>query len=117
MELPQLLNSTKVGMFPSYIEGFGLAIVEQLACGIPVVAYNVPGPKDILSDLDPSLLIEAGNKEKFSEKVIEILNMPDDAYQQLAQQCKLRARDYLMSKIASDFMSLYTDKLKDLRGA
>ncbi|WP_372753015.1 glycosyltransferase family 4 protein [Mariniflexile sp.] len=115
MELPQLLNNTKVGMFPSYIEGFGLAIVEQLACGIPVVAYKVPGPKDILSDLDPTLLIAPGDKEKFSEKVIEILNMPDDAYQELSKKCKQRAKDFLMSRIASEFISLYKEKLKDLR--
>ena len=115
MELPQLLNNSKVGIFPSYIEGFGLAIVEQLACGIPVVAYNVPGPKDILSQLDPTLLIEPGNKEQVSEKVLEILNMPDELYQQLSYKCKQSAKDYLMSKIASDFIKIYTDKLEDLR--
>ena len=51
LELNELLKNVKVGISPSYIEGFGLAIVEQLACGIPVVAYKVPGPKDILNQL------------------------------------------------------------------
>ena len=114
MELPELLNNVKLGIFPSYIEGFGLAIVEQLACGIPVVAYNVPGPKDILSDLDSTLLIESGNKEKFSEKVVEILNMPQDAYLQLSNNCKERSKDYLVSKIASKFIMLYNERLKSL---
>lgn len=107
MELPDFLNDSKVGIFPSYIEGFGLAIVEQLACGIPVVAYDVPGPKDILSELDTTLLIEAGNKQKFSDKVIEILTMPEDSYLDLSNKCKQRAKDYLMSKIASDFIDIY----------
>lgn len=106
-ELPELLNNVKVGIFPSYIEGFGLAIVEQLACGVPVVAYKVPGPIDILNPLDPSLLIEAGDTVKFSEKVIEILNMSDAAYENLSNKCKLRAKDFLMSKIASDFIKVY----------
>jgi glycosyltransferase involved in cell wall biosynthesis len=44
-QLPALLSSCVVGLFPSYIEGFGIAVLEQLACGIPTVAYNVPGPR------------------------------------------------------------------------
>ncbi len=115
MELCKLLNNAKVGIFPSYIEGFGLAIVEQLACGIPVVAYDVPGPKDILSELDATLLIEPGNKEKFSKKVVEILNMPDAAYQQFSNNCKKRAKDYQMSKIAGDFIERYTEQLHHVR--
>ena len=33
--LPQLLSDCTVAAFPSYVEGFGLAVVEQLAAGIP----------------------------------------------------------------------------------
>lgn len=113
-ELSKLLNNVKVGIFPSYIEGFGLAIVEQLACGIPVVAYNVPGPKDILTELDSTLLIEPGNLVQFSKKVIEILNMPHEVYLNLSNKCKQRAKDYLMSKIADDFLELYNTKLAEL---
>jgi glycosyltransferase involved in cell wall biosynthesis len=107
MELPVLLKNVRVGIFPSYIEGFGLAIVEQLACGIPVVAYKVPGPMDILAPLDPTLLIEAGDTVKFSEKVVEILNLSDIAYEDLSNKCKLRAKDFLLSNIASDFIKVY----------
>ena len=43
-ELPRLLGDCAVGLFPSYVEGFGLAVLEQLAAGIPTIAYDVPGP-------------------------------------------------------------------------
>jgi glycosyltransferase involved in cell wall biosynthesis len=107
IELPTLLKNVKVGVFPSYIEGFGLAILEQLACGIPVVAYKVPGPIDILRPLDKSLLIDAGDTVKFSQKVVEILEMSDVDYEILSGKCKLRARDFLMSSIASSFIKVY----------
>lgn len=106
-ELITLLSNSKVGIFPSYVEGFGLAVVEQLACGIPVVAYNVPGPADILEPLDPSLLIESGNTKALCNKVIEILNMPDDDYKKLAIRCKERAKFYSMAKVAGSFLDVY----------
>jgi glycosyltransferase involved in cell wall biosynthesis len=47
-ELPKLLSDCTVGAFPSYVEGFGLAVIEQLAAGLPTVAYDTAGPRDIL---------------------------------------------------------------------
>ncbi len=48
-ELVNLLSQSDVLVFPSRTDTFGLTIVEALACGIPVAAHNVMGPKDILS--------------------------------------------------------------------
>ena len=47
-ELPKLLSDSTVGAFPSYAEGFGFAVLEQLASGIPTVAYDAPGPRSLL---------------------------------------------------------------------
>ncbi len=110
-ELSKYLKTCKVGLFPSYVEGFGLAVVEQLACGIPVVAYKVPGPTDILNNLDASLLIEPGNREAFAKKVIEILELNDIEYADLSERCKQESRKYLLSDISKRFLKLYRTKL------
>lgn len=36
-------------MFPSLTDTFGLVLLEPLACGTPVAAFPVPGPKDVLA--------------------------------------------------------------------
>jgi glycosyltransferase involved in cell wall biosynthesis len=46
--LPELLGACSVGIFPSYIEGFGFGVLEMLAAGCPVIAYDAPGPPDVL---------------------------------------------------------------------
>jgi glycosyltransferase involved in cell wall biosynthesis len=106
-ELISLLSNAKVGIFPSYVEGFGLAVVEQLACGIPVVAYRVPGPTEILKELDESLLIASGDIESLTNKVVEILNMSESDYKKLAIRCKERAKAYSMRKVAGQFVGVY----------
>ena len=56
-ELPSVLSRCTLALFPSYIEGFGLAILEQLAAGLPTVAYDVSGPGQILAPLRDQLLV------------------------------------------------------------
>lgn len=49
-ELIDLLSISDVFVFPSKTDTFGLAMLEALACGIPVAAFNVAGPKDIIAN-------------------------------------------------------------------
>ena len=68
--LPEHLTQCHVGMFPSYREGFGIAVVEMLGAGLPVIAYNAPGPCDILPE---EWLVEVGEKSTLSNKIIDLL--------------------------------------------
>jgi glycosyltransferase involved in cell wall biosynthesis len=48
-DLVSTLSLADVFIFPSKTDTFGLVLIEALACGIPVAAHNVMGPKDIIS--------------------------------------------------------------------
>ena len=48
-ELADCYRSSDVFVFPSRTDTFGIVLIEALACGIPVAAYNVTGPKDIIT--------------------------------------------------------------------
>ncbi|MGD9341328.1 MAG: glycosyltransferase family 1 protein [Chromatiales bacterium] len=59
-ELAGLLSSADVFVFPSRTDTLGLVMLEAMACGVPVAAYRVPGPQDVVRDgytgaLDDSL--------------------------------------------------------------
>ncbi len=47
-ELAAMLSAADVFVFPSLTDTFGLAMIEALACGIPVAAFPVPGPIDVI---------------------------------------------------------------------
>lgn len=69
-ELPTLLAGCSVGIFPSYLEGFGFGVLEMLAASIPVIAYDAPGPPMMLP---PEYLVPRGNIKGMSNKVINLL--------------------------------------------
>ncbi len=48
-EMVDLLSISDVFVFPSKTDTFGLSMLEALACGLPVAAYDVPGARDIIS--------------------------------------------------------------------
>ncbi|MBD2179752.1 glycosyltransferase family 4 protein [Aerosakkonema funiforme] len=106
-ELPKLLSKATVGAFPSYIEGFGFAVLEKLACGLPTVAYNVPGPREMLHHFDDDLMVTAGDSEQFSNQIIKLLTLDEVSYSQLSQQCIEVARIFSWSQIAKDTLDVY----------
>ncbi len=49
-ELVSYYNAADVFVFPSLTDTFGLVMLEALACGVPVAAYPVMGPRDVITD-------------------------------------------------------------------
>jgi glycosyltransferase involved in cell wall biosynthesis len=47
-ELARLLAAADVFVFPSLTDTFGIAMIEAMACGVPVAAFPVPGPLDVI---------------------------------------------------------------------
>jgi glycosyltransferase involved in cell wall biosynthesis len=106
-ELPAMLHSMTVGALPSYIEGFGLGVLEKMAAGIPTVAYDVPGPRDTIGTVDPSLLIPAGDTAAFARRLTEVLMMDRVAYLELAARCKAVAERFLWPGLVARTIRAY----------
>lgn len=113
-ELPQLLKGAKVGAFPSYIEGFGFAVLEKLASGIPTIAYDVPGPREMIRFLDSSLLVKVGEAEKFSNKLISLLSLDEFSYSQLSHQCVEVAKKFSWENIAKETLLAYQSAYQEI---
>ena len=113
-ELPALLAPYAVGLFPSYIEGFGIAVLEQLACGIPTIAYNVPGPRQIFGANQTKLLTPAGDAKAMADRALEILGMSATDYSVLSTQCRSIAGQFRWEEIAADTLQQYRVAISNL---
>lgn len=113
-QLPDLLATCTVGAFPSYVEGFGLAVLEQLAAGIPTVAFDVPGPRDILSGALPELLVPPGDLPAFARIVTKILRLDPVAYRDFVDRSKKAVAGYSWPAIADATLRNYRSALREL---
>lgn len=61
----------KIGLLvlPSAAEGFGLVLIEAMAAGVPVVATNVPGIRDVVRDGQTGLLVPAASPQRLAEAI------------------------------------------------
>ena len=57
-ELAEVYSSANVFVFPSKTDTFGLVLLEAMACGLPVAAYPVTGPLDVLGDCKGGVMHE-----------------------------------------------------------
>ncbi len=57
-ELAHYYNGADAFVFPSRTDTFGLVMLEALACGVPVAAFPVPGPLDVIGDSEAGALSE-----------------------------------------------------------
>jgi glycosyltransferase involved in cell wall biosynthesis len=73
-DIAQLLAAVDLVVMPSHSEGLGLAAVEALAAGRPVVAFDVGGLREVVSDDENGRLIAAGDCNAFAAAVTSIVH-------------------------------------------
>jgi glycosyltransferase involved in cell wall biosynthesis len=112
-ELPNLIGGCAVGLFPSYIEGFGISVIEQLASGIPTIAYDAPGPRHIFGG-DAQFLVSAGNASAMAERALEILRMNENDYAALSIRSRDIASRFGWEQIAANTIHEYQAALDRL---
>ena len=106
-DIPHLLNEAALFVLPSLSEGLSNAVLEAMACGLPVVATRVGGIPDIITDGVNGLLVPPGQPEQLAEALWHVLN--DRA---LAEKLGANARrtvieQYCLDNMLTAYQSLY----------
>jgi glycosyltransferase involved in cell wall biosynthesis len=66
------LQNYHVLIQPSLFEGFGLTVIEGFACGLPIIASNLDGPREICQLLNAGLLVSPNDPEDLAAKIYQI---------------------------------------------
>lgn len=108
-ELPLLYCSAEVLLYPSFYEGFGLPILEAMACGVPVITSNVSSMPEVGGDA--ALYVDPFKVEDIKEKLDQLLR-----YEQLKKEMVKkgfeRVRQFSWKKAAKETMRVYQSLIK-----
>jgi glycosyltransferase involved in cell wall biosynthesis len=91
-DVPSLLSAMDVFVCPSLYEGFGIAIVEAMAAGRPVIASAVGGIPEIVVHEDTGLLVPPGDAVALADAIVALLAHPDRA-RAMGARGRARARE------------------------
>ncbi len=91
----ELLQSCGVYLQPTHFEGFGVAILEAMSCGAPVVTSAVGAVPEVVGDA--ALLCDATSPESIADAVITLRNDRD-----LARTLGMRARERARTQFSLD---------------
>lgn len=72
-DVPKFLQSIDIFVLPSKSEGFGIALAEAMATGVPCIASDIQGPREIIKDNEYGLLFKTENPNDLAEKIIYMI--------------------------------------------
>jgi glycosyltransferase involved in cell wall biosynthesis len=108
--LPSLYRGAMIFALPSLYEGFGIPLVEAMACGAPVVASNVSSFPEVVGDA--GLLLDPTDEALWAERLLMLLGNAD-LRQSLSRKSIERARLFTWKRMAQKTIAAYTRVLKD----
>lgn len=92
-ELNKLYRSNSIFVFTSLVEGFGLVLLEAMSKGLPIIAYNVNGVKDVIINKVNGYLVKPFNHQDFTNKILSF-NNDNRLYRQMSKNTLKRIDDF-----------------------
>lgn len=89
-EMPFLYRECDVYVQPSIIEPYGIAVLEAMACGKPVIGTRVGGMLDTVKDGETGFLVEPGNAEEIADRIMSL------RYENKRMKMGIRAREWVV---------------------
>ncbi len=107
-DLPELMKRSDIFFMPSSWEGFGIAAVEAMASGLPVVASDVPGLSEVVGS-DAGILVDPSDTSAMTDALRSLLRDPSRALG-MGRAGAVRSRSYSIVDCAMEHIRLFTEE-------
>ena len=103
-DLRGLYSSCSAFVFPSLYEGFGMPVLEAMACGAPVICSNTSALPEVAGDA--AILVEPTSTEAIAAAMANVLSS-DDVREELRRRGPIRAKTFTWERSARELLQVY----------
>lgn len=109
-DIPELCNAADISAFPSRIEGLGLAGIEAMAAGVPLVSSNVHGILDYVKNGETGFALCPDDVDGFS-KALETLSENKSLRIKMAEKCRKAVLPFDINNALKAMWNIYDEVL------
>jgi glycosyltransferase EpsD len=105
-DIDQVYKMADIGISSSKQEGLGLNLVEEMMCGLPVIATLIRGHNEIIDDQQNGFLFTQGNASQFVD-LIQLLKNDKTLYQNFSEKAMIKARKFELNNALETMTNIY----------
>lgn len=103
-----LYSAADLFVIPSIADNLPNVLIEAISCGTPCVGFNVGGIPEVIRNGVTGYLAEYKNGDDLGDKILKILDMAKDEYEQLSKMCrKVAMEEYEFKAQSSKYIKLF----------
>ncbi len=106
-ELADAYNAMDIFAFASTSETQGLVLAEAMAAGVPVVAVNAPGVKEVVRNGDNGVLLPDNNRQAFVSALHWLNSLPEAHRKKLVQRARATAEEFSVAQTTTKALTCY----------
>jgi glycosyltransferase involved in cell wall biosynthesis len=107
----RFFNNADIFVYPSYHEGMPIAVIEAMACGLPIVATKVGGIPDLVKDGFNGFLIEPGKPDQLASTLLHLHNNSQLRFSMQRNSFELAKNRYNIEQRVTELLNIYRDVL------
>lgn len=105
-DMPAIYNGAKIFVYPSKYEGFGLPVLEAMACGVPVITSNVSSLPEVIGEA--GVLVSPDNLDEITNKIEELIS-DDKKRDEMSRLGLIKAEEFDWKKTARATLDVLTE--------
>jgi glycosyltransferase involved in cell wall biosynthesis len=103
----ELFRSADIFVYPSHHEGMPMAVIEAMACGLPIVATKVGGLPDLVSPDVNGLLVPAGKPDQLANAIRQLVVDPQMRHAMQVGSFRLVQEKFDVEKLVLRLLGIY----------